>query len=201
MIPAMIFSVVAWIYILFLTDRSKLPFFKFMIGSVGFFVLMMIVLQPIITFPLAKAVAAATGVIGSATGAFYSYYQYSLIFIRHGSEAISLYVDYECSGVIEIFAFLSLLWFFPLYSWIEKTVISLIGIIYIFVANIIRLTVICLAIYWAGNDIFFFAHAILGRIVFYVLSIILFFYVFTRAQIIKQKVGNFNYGQHASDHI
>ena len=48
----------------------KLPFSKFMIGSVGFFVLMMIVLQPIITFPLAKAVAAATGVIGGATGAF-----------------------------------------------------------------------------------------------------------------------------------
>ena len=197
----MIFSVVAWIYILFLTDRSKLPFFKFMIGSVGFFVLLMIMLQPIITTPLAKGVAAATGVIGSATGAIYSYYQYSHIFNRHGSEAISLYVDYECSGVIEIFAFLSLLWFYPLYSRIEKTVISLIGIIYIFVANIIRLTVICLAIYWAGNDIFFFAHAILGRIVFYVLSIILFFYVFTRAQIIKQKVGNFSYGQRTTDHI
>ncbi|NLT12438.1 MAG: exosortase family protein XrtG [Clostridiaceae bacterium] len=201
MIPAIIFAALAWIYILHLTDRSKLPFFKFLIGSVGFFILMMITLQPIITLPLAKAVAAAAGLIGNITGSFYSYYQYSLIFIRHGSESISLYVDYECSGVIEIFAFLSLLWFFPLYSWIEKTVISLIGVLYIFVANIIRLTVICLAIYWAGNDIFFFAHAILGRIVFYVLSIILFFYVFTRAQIIKQKVGNFTYGQHASDHI
>lgn len=194
MIPAIIAGTAIWAYVLIVLGRSKLTFFKFLIGSVGLFVLLMLILQPVLTLPLSKAVAAATGVIGKMTGAFYSYYQYSLIFIRYGAESISLYVDYECSGVIEIFAFSSLLWFFPLYSSIEKLVINIVGIIWIFLSNIIRLVSICLLVYFFGNDVFFFAHAIFGRIIFYVLSIILFFYVFTRAQILKQKVGRFSYG-------
>lgn len=194
MIPAILAGTAIWIYVLLVLDRSKLTFFKFLVGSVGLFILLMLVLQPVITIPLAKAVAAATGLVGNLTGAFYSYYQYSLIFIRYGAESISLYVDYECSGVIEIFAFSSLLWFFPLYSPIEKLVVNIIGIVWIFISNIIRLVSICLLVYFFGNDVFFFAHAIFGRIIFYVLSIILFFYVFTRAQILKQKVGRFSYG-------
>lgn len=194
MIQAIIIGLVAWIYVVYLLRRSKLAFFQFLVGSVGLFVFMMIILQPILTAPLSKAVAAVTGLIGELTGTFYSYYQYSLVFIRHGADSISLYVDYECSGIIEIFAFTSLLWFFPLYSVAEKFVINLIGIIWIFASNIIRMTAICLLVYFFGNDVFFFAHAIFGRIIFYALSIILFFYVFTRAQILKQKVGKFKYG-------
>ena len=198
MIPAIIAGTAIWAYVLIVLGRSKLTFFKFLIGSVGLFVRLMLILQPVLTLPLSKAVAAATGVIGKMTGAFYSYYQYSLIFIRYGAESISLYVDYECSGVIEIFAFSSLLWFFPLYSSIEKLVINIVGIIWIFLSNIIRLVSICLLVYFFGNDVFFFAHAIFGRIIFYLLSIILFFYVFTRAQIMKQRVGKFRYGDAAA---
>lgn len=194
MIPAVIVGLVAWSYSIFVLWRAKLTFFKFLVGSVGMFVLLMLLLQPILTAPLSKAVAAVTGLIGEWTGAFYSYYQYSLVFIRHGADSISLYVDYECSGIIEIFAFSSLLWFFPLYSIVEKLVVNIIGIIWIFLSNIIRMTSICLLVYFFGNDIFFFAHAIFGRIIFYTLSIILFFYVFTRAQIMKQRVGKFRYG-------
>ena len=194
MIPAVIVGLVAWSYSIFVLWRAKLTFFKFLVGSVGMFVLLMLLLQPILTAPLSNAVAAVTGLIGEWTGAFYSYYQYSLVFIRHGADSISLYVDYECSGIIEIFAFSSLLWFFPLYSIVEKLVVNIIGIIWIFLSNIIRMTSICLLVYFFGNDIFFFAHAIFGRIIFYTLSIILFFYVFTRAQIMKQRVGKFRYG-------
>ncbi len=198
MIPAVIVGILAWSYAIYVLWRAKLTFFKFLVGSVGMFILMMLLLQPILTAPLSKAVAAVTGLIGDWTGAFYSYYQYSLVFIRHGADSISLYVDYECSGIIEIFAFSSLLWFFPLYSTVEKLVVNIIGIIWIFLSNIIRMTSICLLVYFFGNDIFFFAHAIFGRIIFYLLSIILFFYVFTRAQIMKQRVGKFRYGDAAA---
>jgi exosortase family protein XrtG len=198
MIPAVIIGLLAWSYAIFVLWRAKLTFFKFLVGSVGMFVLLMLLFQPVLTAPLAKAVAAVTGLIGEWTGAFYSYYQYSLVFIRHGADSISLYVDYECSGIIEIFAFSSLLWFFPLYSTVEKLVVNIVGIIWIFLSNIIRMTSICLLVYFFGNNIFFFAHAIFGRIIFYLLSIILFFYVFTRAQIMKQRVGKFRYGDAAA---
>ncbi|MBN1891366.1 MAG: exosortase family protein XrtG [Clostridiales bacterium] len=201
MIEAAIVGLVAWAYAIFVLWRAKLTFLKFLVGSVGMFVLLMFLVQPILTVPLAKGVAAVTGLIGELTGAFYSYYQYSLVFIRHGADSISLYVDYECSGIIEIFAFSSLLWFFPLYSAIEKLVINIIGIIWIFSSNIIRMTSICMLVYFFGNDVFFFAHAIFGRVIFYTLSIILFFYVFTRAQILKQKVGKFRYGDDTASNI
>ncbi len=194
MTSLIIVLVIVWVYLLTVLHRAKLPFFKFLVGSVGMFLIMMATIQPLITNPLQKAVAASTGLIGNITGMFYSYYQYSLIFIEKGYTAISLYIDYECCGIIELLAFTSLLWFFPLYNSVEKIVINIAGIVWIFISNIIRLTVICTLIYFFGNKIFFFAHAIFGRIIFYILTIILYFNVFTRSQIIRQKVGKFNYG-------
>lgn len=187
---------VVWVYILTVLHRAKLPFFKFLVGSVGMFLILMATLQPIITVPLQKAVAASTGIIGDMTGMFYSYYQYSLIFVEHGFSSISMYIDYECSGVIELLAFSSLVWFFPLYNFIEKMVVNIAGILWIFASNILRLTVICIMVYVFGNDIFFFAHAIFGRIIFYGLTVMLYFHVFTRPQIMRQKVGKFSYAEH-----
>ena len=201
MTTVIITCIIIWIYILTVLSRAKLTFFTFLLGSVGMFVIMMVTLQGYITIPLSRAVAASTGIIGSMTGMFYSYYQYSLIFIQHGADSISLYIDYECSGVIELMSFSALLWFFPLYSFIEKIVINITGLLWIFSANVLRLTVICMSVYFFGNDIFFFAHAIFGRIIFYGLSIIHYFYVFTRPQIIKQKVGKFSYALHSPENI
>lgn len=184
---------ILWIYLLTVLHRAKLPFYKFLCGSVGMFLFMMVILQPIITVPLQKAVAASGGVIGELTGVFYSYYQYSLIFVKSSASSISLYIDYECSGVIEIMAFTALLWFFPLYNTVEKAVVNIVGVLWIFASNIIRITLICVIVYIFGNDAFFFAHTIFGRIVFYGLTVILYFQVFTRSQILRQKVGKFNY--------
>lgn len=196
-----IICVIIWIYILTVLSRANLPFFKFLVGSVGLFILSMITIQPYITSPLAQVVAASAGLIGKLTGLFSSYYQYSLIFINHGAESISLYIDYECSGVIELLSFSALLWFFPLYKTLEKISINVIGILWIFASNILRLILICLLVYYFGNDIFFFAHAIFGRIIFYGLSIILYFNVFTKSQIVRQKVGKFTYGNDTSQDI
>lgn len=201
MTAVVIAALLIWVYLLSVMRRAGLTFFKFLLGSVGLFLFLMIILQAYVTVPLSRAVAAVTGAFGDLTGMFYSYYQYSLIFIEHGAESISLYIDYECSGVIELLAFTSLLWFFPLYSTLEKLVINITGIAWIFFSNVLRLTVICAMVYFFGNDIFFFAHAIFGRIIFYGLSIVLYFYVFTRSQIIRQKVGKFNYGIYTPQNI
>ena len=197
MLYVIITCFIVWVYILTVLSRAKLTFFKFLVGSVGLFLLLMIILQPRVTVPLARAVAASAGVFGNLSGMFKSYSQYSLIFVENGMNSISMYIDYECSGVIEIFAFVSLVTFFPLYNWVEKIAVNIVGFLWIFASNIIRLLVICTLVYFFGNDIYFFAHAIFGRIVFYGLSIMLYFYVFTRSQIVRQKVGKFGYGDNA----
>lgn len=183
-----------WIYLLSVLSRTKLYFFKFLVGAVGLFFFAMFFLEPYVTKPLGNAVASVAGIPGKLTGLYEAFPQYSLIFISRGNTFISFYIDYECSGIIEIIAFLALLWFFPLYNAAEKTTISIVGFGWIFLANVIRIFVICAIIYWYGNNVFYFAHTVFGRIVFYGLSVIMYFYVFTKAHIVRQKVGSFSYG-------
>ncbi len=184
---------IIWLYILWVCHRAGLKFHKFVIGSVGAFIFMLIWVQGWITSPLTKLVAYVAGMVGELTGLYDSYYQYSMLFIPKNTAAVSLVVDFECSGVIEIMAYLALLWFFDVYTRKEKSKYSLIGILYIFCANVIRIFVICLIIYFGGNDWFYFAHSIFGRLIFYVMTVILYFNVFTKSQILRQKIGSFSY--------
>ena len=50
--------IVAWIYILNVLDRAKLEFWRYMAGSMGLFIILMITLREHITMPLARCVAA-----------------------------------------------------------------------------------------------------------------------------------------------
>mgnify|MGYP002922138900 FL=1 len=83
--------------------------------------------------------------------------------------------------------------FFGVYSIQEKIVFSVLGSIGIFCANILRIFIIGSLIHLCGSDIYFVAHTIIGRIVFYGFTILLYFYVFTRGQIKRQRIGKFNY--------
>ena len=184
---------IIWLYLLTVMKRGKLAFWYFCFGSVGLFLFLLAWVQPIVTVPLTRAVTAVTGIIGQLTGAFDSFYQYALLFIKSGGESISLYIDYECSGVIEIMAFSSLLWFFPVYNAYEKIIVNIVGFLFIFVSNVLRILLICFMVRIWGNDIYFLAHTIFGRLLFYGCSVVLYFYVFTKSQIIRQKVGSFKY--------
>lgn len=184
---------VIWLYVLSVLRRGKLAFWHFLVGSVGMFVFLMIWIQPIITVPLAKIVAAVSGILGDLTGLYDSYFLYGILFINNKKGAISLYIDYECSGVIEIMAFSSLLWFYSVYQLHEKIIANIAGFFAIFFANVMRIFIICVLIYFYGNDIYFLAHTIFGRLFFYACSVLLYFYVFTKSQIIRQKVGKVSY--------
>ena len=192
----LILCFIAWLYILSVFKRGKMTFWYFMFGSVGTFIFMMVWIQPVLTIPLTNGVAVVAGFLGELTGFYQSYFEYGVLFINSKNYSISLYIDYECSGIIEIMAFSSMLWFFSVYQIYEKVIINIAGFFWIFAANVIRIFVICSLIYFFGNDIFYFAHTIFGRIIFYGLSIALYFHVFTRPQILRQKIGSFNYENH-----
>ncbi len=182
-----------WLYILSVLKRGKIYAWYFGVGSIGVFLWMMIGLQNLILMPLTKAVTAVAGILGQLTGIYTSYFQYGMLLIERGSQTISLYIDFECSGVIEILAFSSLLWFFPAYQLYEKVIVNLIGIMVIFASNVFRIFCIAGTIFIGGNEAYYLAHTILGRFIFYACSIILYYVVFTRTQIVRQKVGSFKY--------
>ncbi|WP_225423030.1 archaeosortase/exosortase family protein [Secundilactobacillus malefermentans] len=75
------------------------------------------------------------------------------------------------------------LFFYQFYNRFEKAFFVIVGVIWIYVANLIRLMSVIMLVHFFGADIFFFAHSILGRIIFYVLIITLYYNVFTFSQI------------------
>lgn len=186
--------VLAWLYIFRVLHKSELLAWKFIWGSCGLFVLLMIFVRPALTEPLAQAVAAIAGVFGKYTDIFSSYFKYGVIFVESGAESISLLIDFECSGILEIMAFISLLVFFEAYNVFERVIVGVIGIVYIIFANAIRITSICVIIHYFGMSSYYMAHTFIGRIIFYALSVILYFFVFTKTQVVRQKVGGFTYG-------
>lgn len=133
------------------------------------------------------------GLVGRLTGMYESYAQFGMFFIDHNDTVMSLYVDLECSGLIEMMVFVSLLLFFPVYKPWQKLRVGVLGLLAICVFNFIRIFIIIAMIFHFGTSVYSFAHVIVGRVVFYVLTLILYFHVFTRSQIIKQKVGKFSY--------
>lgn len=188
-----ILIIIIWLYILSVLKRAGLHAWRFAWGSLGLFIIMMNTIQPLLTVPLARCVAAMAGVVGDITGAFTSYFKYGIIFIHTGLTSTTLLIDFECSGIIEIMAFISLLAFFNVYNFSEKLMIGIGGFCYIMLCNTLRIIMICLAVHFWGMDAYYIVHTFIGRIFFYALTVYLYFYVFTKSQIIKMKVGNFSY--------
>lgn len=189
----LVLLVAVWIYVLTVLDRTKLTFWFFLTGSVGTFLLSMLLLEPYLVPVLQKSVSAAAGLLGDLTHLYDSYFSTGVLFVRHGAGSLSLYVDFECSGVIEILAYLSLLWFFPVYRVEEKVVHSFGGVLAIYTANVVRIFLIAGMVHIWGMDMYWLAHSVVGRLFFYACTIVIYFYVFTRTQVVRQKVGAFRY--------
>ena len=192
--PALLLvSFIIWIYLLTIFKRKKLSFFFFFVGSIGMFLFLFFILQPIVTPYLCQVVCWLAGMVGNLFGIFKPYSSYNILFIENQNGPVSLYVDFECAGLIEMLVFISLLTFFDLYTVKQKILMSLEGILWITFANITRLFLIGCTVHFFGNESYYFAHTIVGRMVFYGMSVWFYFHTFTKAQVLKQKVGEFDY--------
>ena len=184
-----------WILSLFLFSKYKMHFFKFIIGAVGSFYFLMFIGQATLQQVLQYAVTYLSGILGNLFKLYQAYPDYSMITVYFRFEAISFFVDYECSGIIEMLVFICLLIFYPIYSAKEKVKLMFVGVIYIFIANVIRVFVICLILKVFGPKLLFFSHTIFARLLFFYMMIVIYYHVFTRPHILRQKVGNLSHGK------
>lgn len=187
-----IFFLILWIYLLSIFKRNGLGFYYFLFGSVGTFVFLLIGFLDKLIEPLSQLVAYLVGLFNKIIPGIQTFSQHKLIFLETDIP-ISLYIDFECSGILEIFAFISLVCFFASYNLLNKIAIVFSGTVYIIFANVLRILSIILIINTFGSEYYYIAHTIIGRLVFYILTITLYFKIFTKHQIVNQKVGNFNY--------
>ncbi len=169
------------------------------IGMGGLFILMMIFLRPIATMPLARIVAALAGLFGRVTGFFSAFFKYGIIFVETAGGSMTLQIDFECSGIIEIMVYIAILAFFKVYTISERAILSAVGVIYIILANALRIIIIATMIHFGGEQMYYIAHTYVGRVFFYAATVVLYFYVFTKSQVVRMKVGSFSYDKEKTD--
>lgn len=184
-----------WVWLLRVLRKAGLKFWRYLLGSCGIFLILLILVRPWLVLPLARLIAAIAGIFGKVTGFYQAYYRYGVIFIESLNGAITVNIDLECSGFIEISAFISLLSFYGIYNIPERIYIGVVGTLYTMLTNALRIAVICTMIHFLGTDYYYVAHTIVGRIVFYVLQVILYFFVFTKPHVLKMKTGDFGYNK------
>ncbi len=188
-------AIALWVWLLRVLRKAGLKFWRYLLGSCGIFLILLILVRPWIVLPLARLIAAIAGIFGKVTGFYQAYYRYGVIFIESLNGAITVNIDLECSGFIEISAFLSLLSFYGIYNIPERIYIAVVGTLYTMLTNALRISVICTMIHFLGTDYYYVAHTIVGRIVFYVLQVILYFFIFTKPHVLKMKTGDFGYNK------
>lgn len=188
--------IIIWLYLLRVLRRANLASWRFLAGTTGLFIMMMLIVRPLLTEPLARCVCVLAGVAGTLTDTFSAYFSYGILYIPFDGQSVTLLVDFECSGIIEIMAFLCLLVFFDVYSRTEKIIVGIAGFVVIMVCNAVRIIIVAESVHIWGMDAYYIAHTFVGRIFFYACSIFLYFYVFTKPQVVRMKVGNFAYEHH-----
>lgn len=95
-----------------------------------------------------------------------------------GSSILKLGI--ECSAVIESSILFSLLIFYPIFSLRQRLLRITLGLTLTYVINIIRLMIIVSIAYKFGSDYIFIAHALVGRVFFFLFEILLYWWVFTK---------------------
>ncbi len=178
-----------WVLILILLRCQKLRFFEFIVGSVGIFLLMLFYANDVIEEQILKALGLMLGLIANYVSFLDVFAAYGMLTVKRSSEVVTFFLDYECTGILEILVFVSLVSFYPVRGLLGKLYHITIGVMYITVVNVIRVMVIVLTIYGFGMNYFFFAHTIIARIIFFVFVVSLYYQTFTKKHIELQKVG------------
>lgn len=181
--------VTVWCFAFLIFRNSKMYFFKFLLGSVGIFTICMIFFMPYLDNVLNLLISNTLNVIGKGINIFEVFKDNSIISIDTKDGIISMIINYECSGVIEMLVFTSLAFFFPFGGVIRKSLSLILGNIYIFIANIIRIIFIALVVKIFGASSYYLVHTLFARILFFGLTVLLYYFVFTSTQLRYQKVG------------
>ncbi len=92
-------------------------------------------------------------------------------------------VDVECSGFLEMAVLIGLLSFYPTWSFIRRLGYMALGAVALFGANLLRVMTILSILHIFGKSSIFLAHTIIGRIVFFVLAIGVYWLLLSRLTI------------------
>jgi len=92
-------------------------------------------------------------------------------------------IGIECSALLETFAFMGLVAFYPAFTAARKGVTLAVGAVATWVINILRILLIIGIIESLGTGWVYAAHAVFGRVFFFAATVALYWYLVTRPTI------------------
>jgi exosortase family protein XrtG len=123
---------------------------------------------------LANGVGIHTTIANVATGSLL------VVGVPHHEEWTNLSIGLECSGLLESAVLLGLVGFFPAYTFRRRMALVVVALAATLVANVLRMMVIVAAVAMLGQDWLDFAHVVLGRVAFFGMAVIIYWYAITR---------------------
>ncbi len=187
--PWLTLGICVWLTLLIVVNQAELPAFYYWLGAGGAFLILTFASRKYCVWLLASLVSRGAGWVGQLTHSFTAYPFPALIAINTHGGTLNLLLDYECSGIIEMNAYLSLLIFFPIYNAKEKIILGTLGSLWLYVVNVARVVLVGCVIHFFNLHALFWVHNVFGRLLFYILTIWMYYTVFTHSKLIDKILG------------
>jgi len=189
-LPILALLVAAWGVVVAFLRYYRVWLLYYVIATVGLVYFLIIILgghlgvEPYLAHSVAYAVHKVAALFNIPTRIFENAPGALLVLVVVQSVGWTvLQIGVESSGLLEISVLVSLLCFYPLWSIHRRAGFILVGGMAIWIANILRMLLIVVLLHLVGKEALFFAHTIVGRVVFFFLTIVIFWYLFTNATI------------------
>ncbi|MGL4450041.1 MAG: exosortase family protein XrtG [Sarcina sp.] len=175
--------VLIWLFLIRMFHKLNMLAFKFFTGSIGLFLITITFFRELLEILMGKLLFIVLSAVTTFTGLFEAFGSMNTVLINTPTGFISMNLTYECSGVIEILVFLSLAIFFPFRSNFKKIFLTLLGFLLLITSNIIRIIFIASISKIFGISIYPLTHMVLARILFFVLTISIYYIIFTKTHL------------------
>jgi len=177
----LILGTLAWAGLTLALRRSRRWLTFYLTGGLGF-VLVVLFWASFLGFDTALEAIEARQAVGIAnfTGIALSLLGKTGLAIPNHTGWAVFDVGIECSALLEMSAIIGLVAFYPAFSAGRKVSSAIIGTAVTYVVNIARIMLIVVLINAFGTDWVFAAHAVFGRVFFFVGTVVLYWWLITR---------------------
>ncbi|MDQ7029382.1 MAG: archaeosortase/exosortase family protein [Ardenticatenia bacterium] len=141
-------------------------------------------LEPFLAHSAAQAVHMAANAVGVPTRIFANAPGILLVLVVVQPVGWTvLQIGVESSGLLEMGVLVSLLSFYPGWSLRRRLASILVGLAATWTANVVRLLIIVIALHMYGKQALTLSHTFIGKIVFFVLTVGIYWHLITRATV------------------
>jgi exosortase family protein XrtG len=186
--PLLVLLFIAWLGAVVFFRRFRIWLFYYILGAVGCAYWLILFFGTVLGFEvtLAHSVAGTVHLISNLIGVPTRIFEGSpgLLLVLVIAQKIgwtALHVGVESSGLLEVGVLTSLLLFYPGWPILRRAMLIGLGVAAILLTNIVRMLVIVLMLNRLGKEALVLAHMYVGKAVFFLLAIGIFWILITVA--------------------